>query len=59
MTSSSKIEMGKTGDKPPAAPDKPANPARNPQISKEYGGPKGPEPTRYGTWEKNGIEVDF
>jgi len=26
---------------------------------KEYGGPEGPEPTRYGDWEKNGICSDF
>jgi hypothetical protein len=25
----------------------------------EIGGPKGPEPTRYGDWERNGICVDF
>jgi len=25
----------------------------------ESGGPKGPEPTRYGDWEKNGRCVDF
>ena len=25
----------------------------------EVGGRKGPEPTRYGDWEKNGIAVDF
>ncbi|MFN3837183.1 MAG: DUF1674 domain-containing protein [Brevundimonas sp.] len=25
----------------------------------EHGGPKGPEPTRYGDWEKKGIAVDF
>lgn len=25
----------------------------------EKGGPKGPEPTRYGDWEKNGKCVDF
>ena len=25
----------------------------------ESGGPKGPEPTRYGDWEKNGIASDF
>jgi hypothetical protein len=25
----------------------------------EYGGPKGPEPTRYGDWEKDGRCVDF
>jgi len=26
---------------------------------KEIGGPKGPEPTRYGDWEKNGRCSDF
>lgn len=26
---------------------------------KEYGGPRGPEPVRYGDWEKKGIAVDF
>jgi hypothetical protein len=25
----------------------------------EIGGQKGPEPTRYGDWEKNGIISDF
>lgn len=26
---------------------------------KEYGGPKGKEPTRFGDWEKNGRCIDF
>ena len=26
---------------------------------KELGGRNGPEPVRYGDWEKNGIAVDF
>lgn len=25
----------------------------------EIGGPKGPEPTRYGDWERKGLAVDF
>ena len=25
----------------------------------EEGGPPGPEPTRYGDWERKGIAVDF
>ena len=25
----------------------------------EDGGPKGPEPTRYGDWERKGLAVDF
>lgn len=28
-------------------------------IPKEHGGPKGPEPTRYGDWEKAGRCSDF
>jgi len=28
-------------------------------LPPEIGGPKGPEPTRYGDWEKNGICSDF
>jgi hypothetical protein len=30
-----------------------------PAGSKEVGGRQGPEPTRYGEWEKNGIASDF
>ena len=26
---------------------------------KEVGGPDGPEPTRFGTWENKGREIDF
>ena len=28
-------------------------------TAKEINGPKGPEPTRYGDWEKKGIVSDF
>jgi hypothetical protein len=28
-------------------------------LPKELNGPKGPEPTRFGDWEKNGIASDF
>lgn len=27
--------------------------------ARELGGPKGPEPTRFGDWERKGIAVDF
>ena len=33
-----------------------ADPAVKP---KEIGGPKGPEPTRYGDWERKGLISDF
>ena len=28
-------------------------------VAIEHGGPEGPEPTRFGDWEKKGICVDF
>jgi hypothetical protein len=43
---------------PAAVPAK--EPARPPkEMPKEVGGPTGPEPTRYGDWEKNGRCSDF
>jgi hypothetical protein len=33
--------------------------AAAPQAPKEVGGRNGPEPTRYGDWEKDGIASDF
>ena len=32
---------------------------KNVKQPKELGGRKGPEPTRYGDWENNGIASDF
>jgi hypothetical protein len=29
------------------------------ERAKEVGGPSGPEPTRYGDWEKKGLTSDF
>ncbi len=53
----------------PQPPSQPvdAEPAKSADISvepmpapvREVGGPKGPEPTRYGDWEKNGRCIDF
>lgn len=28
-------------------------------LPPELGGPKGPEPVRYGDWERKGLAVDF
>ena len=33
--------------------------ATRPARAKEIGGPEGPEPTRYGDWERNGRCTDF
>lgn len=41
----------------PAA--QPAPDQGKPGRAKETGGPSGPEPTRYGDWERKGICVDF
>lgn len=42
--------------KPPVAT--PAPPAEK-DVAKEIGGRNGPDPVRYGDWEKGGIAVDF
>jgi hypothetical protein len=39
----------------PAAPEQPPPP----EAAREIGGPPGPEPTRYGDWEKAGRCIDF
>jgi homeobox protein ESX1 len=41
---------------PPPAGDPPSDP---PIRVKEIGGPAGPEPTRYGDWERKGRACDF
>jgi|YNPMSStandDraft_2_1061718.scaffolds.fasta_scaffold00919_12 hypothetical protein len=61
--------MEKTNDipKPPAPTEAAGGPAaegRTPpqgrdQLPREIGGPTGPEPTRYGDWERNGRCSDF
>ena len=33
--------------------------APKPPAPREIGGPKGPEPTRYGDWERKGLISDF
>jgi hypothetical protein len=47
--------------KPPAHLSKsPPLPQPSPPLeAEEQGGPKGPEPTRYGDWENDGICRDF
>ena len=61
-------------DVPDATPDRPLTPAARRALEEaaarrtsreaadmatEHGGPAGPEPTRYGDWEKKGLAVDF
>ena len=42
---------------PSPKPQKPAD--ETPLKPREIGGPKGPEPTRYGDWEVGGRCIDF
>ena len=44
-------------DNPPPAQDTP--PVEPSAMPKEFGGPKGPEPTRFGDWEQKGRCTDF
>ncbi len=46
-------------DKDPATEEDGSQEVEQDQRPKEYGGPKGKEPTRYGDWEKNGRCIDF
>lgn len=41
------------------ASDEPETPHAEPHEVAEVNGPKGPEPTRYGDWERKGRCVDF
>ena len=49
-------KMPKPGPAPPAPPAKVLEPSPRPE---EIGGPKGPEPTRYGDWQVKGRVTDF
>jgi hypothetical protein len=52
-------ETGRGGGSPAkASTSKPAK-DKDAKLGKEVGGPKGPEPTRYGDWEKGGRCIDF
>ena len=44
---------------PGTVPAPAPRPATVPPMPKEIGGPKGPEPTRYGDWEQKGRCTDF
>ena len=48
----------KPGDQPePGQPE--STPETDPEPPREIGGRKGPEPTRFGDWEKAGRCIDF
>lgn len=52
--------MKKADDKKPEEPNSAAKKPEPGKVApKEYGGPAGPEPTRYGDWERKGRVSDF
>lgn len=51
--------MTKTPEKPSTDAAKPAPETDTKKTPKEIGGRGGPDPTRYGDWEKAGRCVDF
>lgn len=55
------MTTAKPTDTPAAAPAAAPETAPAPEAKppKEYGGPQGPEPTRFGDWERNGRCSDF
>ena len=55
MNNSTKVENERLNDGITHQPSAPKPKA----ACKEIGGPKGPEPTRYGDWEKKGHCIDF
>jgi len=50
-------QTGAQAEKPVARTDA-ADPPGSPRMG-EIGGREGPDPTRYGDWEKNGRCIDF
>ncbi|NND54773.1 MAG: DUF1674 domain-containing protein [Gammaproteobacteria bacterium] len=48
-SSASPQEYVPAGEQKPDTPEQP----------REFGGPQGPEPTRYGDWERKGRCIDF
>jgi len=51
-----KKQQPEAAERSPPEPEKPAEETPRPR---EIGGPKGPEPTRYGDWEVGGRCTDF
>ena len=49
----------KAGERARAEADARRSLQKDEQRPPEIGGPKGPEPTRYGDWEKKGLTSDF
>ncbi|MBT8136431.1 MAG: DUF1674 domain-containing protein [Gammaproteobacteria bacterium] len=50
---------GESNDQKPRPDDEAGAPPVDSEPPQEIGGRDGPDPTRYGDWEKNGRCIDF
>jgi hypothetical protein len=55
--SPSDVDPARSSANPAAAEPVPQSSSK--RVVDEHGGPQGPEPTRYGDWERNGRCIDF
>jgi hypothetical protein len=59
MTKTGPKGEGRSPGKKPAKEAPKCAQEEAPKPPTEHGGPKGPEPTRYGDWQRKGITSDF
>ena len=59
MTDEPKKELPPAAQRALAEAEERRRKAKEQALPKEFGGRDGPEPVRYGDWEKKGIAVNF
>ncbi|WP_413871022.1 DUF1674 domain-containing protein [Albidovulum sp.] len=59
MTDDPREELPEAAKRALAEAEERRRKARGPGLPPELGGRDGPEPVRFGDWEKKGIAVDF
>lgn len=59
MSETRKPKRPRTEERPDRQAQDPASPPAEEERAREIGGADGPEPTRYGDWERNGRCTDF
>lgn len=59
MTDSKKTDLPAAAKRALAEAEERRKNAKDLNLAPELGGRNGPEPVRYGDWEKKGIAIDF
>ena len=59
MTEEPKNELPPAAKRALAEAEERRKKAKAAELAKELGGRDGPDPVRYGDWEKKGIAIDF